>query len=58
MSTTTDPPSDERKSVERWDKVRGLARVLVSRETLITAIRFLQLVVRIVTLIKQMFSGF
>jgi hypothetical protein len=58
MLETTDPPSVERKSVERWEKVRGFARKLVSRETIIAAIRVLQLLVRIVTLIKELFGGF
>lgn len=58
MSKATDPPSDERKKVGLWEKERGLARKLVSRETLIAAIGIVQLVVRIATLIKELFGGF
>ena len=58
MSKATDPPSDERKSAGLSERVRGVSRVLVNRETLVVAIRFITLVTRIVDLLTRVFGGF
>lgn len=58
MSTTTDPPSAERKSAEFWRRARGICRRLVNRRTLLSAFRFLALVVRIIEMVKRLHGDF
>lgn len=58
MSETADPPSDEQKNVgfRRW--VRGFARVLINRKTLLTAIQITLWVIRVVQFVAWMLGGF
>jgi len=56
MVDTSDPPSDERKRAEFWRRVRGKARKLVNRQTLLLAIRILELMVRLAEKLNQLFG--
>jgi hypothetical protein len=58
MSTTTDPPSDERKSVEGGFRAHGLGRMFVTRKTLMLAFQTVKLAVRIAELVTRWFDGF
>jgi len=58
MVQATDPPSDERKRAEFWNRVRGECRKLVNRQTLMIAIRTVQLVVQIVDILTQLLGDF
>ncbi len=56
MSTTTDPPSDERKIASVRRRARGLGRKLVNRHTLIAAFQIVYWTVRIIKAVRQMFG--
>ena len=56
MSTTTDPPSDERKTASARRRVRGLGRKLVNRYTLIAAFQIVYWTVRIIRAVRQTFG--
>jgi hypothetical protein len=56
MSTTTDPPSDERKITSAKRRARGLGRKLVNRHTLIAALKIVYWTVRIAKVVRQMFG--
>ena len=58
VDTATDPPSDERKRAALWKWTRKILRGLVSRQTLMTALRTLTLIVRIAELLKRLFGDF
>jgi hypothetical protein len=58
MVDTSDPPSDERKRAEFWKRARGISRKLVNRQTLILAIRTLNLIVRLAEILKRLFGDF
>jgi hypothetical protein len=58
MVDSTDPPSDERKRAEFWKRGRGICRSLVNRQTLMIAIRTLNLIVRLVEILKRLFGDF
>jgi hypothetical protein len=58
MEKSTDPPSDERKHTEFWKRVRKLFRVLVNRQTLMTAFTIVLWTTRIVRLLRQTIGGF
>jgi len=53
-----DPPSDERKRAEFWDRVRGKCRKVVNRQTLMIAIRVVELTVRVAELLNRLFGDF
>lgn len=56
MSSTTDPPSDERKTASAKRRASGFDRKLVNRHTLIVAIQVVYWTVRIVKAVRQMFG--
>ncbi len=56
MSKSADPPSDERKTVDVWKKVRRMIGVLVNQRTLKTAFHVLLWIMRIIKLLKQLFG--
>ncbi len=58
MVETTDPPSDERKRAEFWDRVRGKFRKLVNKQTLMVAIRVVVLTVRVAEILNRLFGDF
>ena len=58
MSTSTDPPSAERKSADHCRRVIGYCRALVNRGTLLNAFRILVLVTRIVELLRRLLGDF
>ena len=58
MVETSDPPSDERKRAEFWKRVRGICRKLVNRQTLMIAIRAIELVVRVAEILNRLFGDF
>ncbi len=58
MVVTTDPPSDERKRAEIWNRMRGKCRKLVNRQTLMIAIRVVELTVRVAELLNRLFGDF
>lgn len=58
MSTTTDPPSDERRSAEFWRWARCLGRKLVNRRMLMAAFQVVYWTTRIVKALKQLYGDF
>lgn len=56
MSTTTDPPSDERKTAGVRRRARGLGRKLVNRHTLIAAFQIVYWTVQTIKVVRQMFG--
>ena len=58
MVDTTDPPSNERKRAESWNRVRGKCHKLVNRQTLMIAIRVVELTVRVAELLNRLFGDF
>lgn len=58
MVNTSEPPSDERKPAEFWKRVRGLCRNLVNRQTLMIAIRTLNLIVRLAEILNRRLGDF
>ena len=50
------PPSDEQKCADRRTWLRDIARKLVHRRTLLVAIRFLSLTVRVMELVKRLYG--
>ena len=58
MVETSDPPSDERKYAQSWKRARVLRRNLVTRRTLMIAIRAVVLAVRVAEILNRLFGGF
>lgn len=53
MSLLTDPPSVARKFVGLWNRVRGFFRKLVTRRTLLIAIKAIYWMAKILALLKN-----
>lgn len=58
MSTSTDPPSVERKSASVGKRMRGFGRKFVNRRTLMAAFQVVYWTTRIVKAVRQMFGDF
>jgi hypothetical protein len=58
MVDTSDPPSNERKRADFWKRGRGICRNLVNRQTLMIAIRTLNLIVRLAEILNRLFGDF
>lgn len=56
MSTTTDPPSVERKSASFGKRMRGFGRKFVNRRTLIAAFQVVYITARIIKALRQIFG--
>lgn len=58
MVDTGDPPSDDRKRAEFWNRECGIRRNLVNRRTFMIAVRIIQLVVSIAEIVSELLSDF